>query len=827
MLYQTGCSDKFGNKYDIEIITNNSVSQTVQLTCGGDPVTITTQSDSLFAPIKSRSMSLNIVVTQFYPDLYTPVSRGARIRLYNATTSECLFNGYVTPCQYNQSYSSNLDTITLECVDALSTCKDYKWEGENRNYSFFDIIMSILRTAGYTGTESNRAKLWVPESYEIENGADSELLKNLWCSGSNFYQDDEAHTGWTEYEILEEIMQFMGWTMTPYGNDIIITDATMTATQEIQKYTVYNIYNGSVAQNYSDNVERITINDIVAPGTPNITLDNIYNKIEISDNLYEIDTIAPDIFDDDTHISVTEEALYEGNDMLNITRWTKTERKKFLWWTTSEHEEITGYDYQTICRLDPSSGWKHNYYRIADLKNTNSTALSNSNGRGYTDPNPGSGWDGWTNGPINREINTHGCLIQHHAYRPEEGKNNLPSSLDWEDLLTFFVTGPSLTNFSMGLTPNFERPVLEYTINEEVNWRAPSGISWITIKGDLLYQYNGAKYGEKNKSVLTIVNDEAKYYFTAPVTQATDISGQKYCSCVRQYSANSNDYGTGFKCWKMRLAIGEYWWNGDTKMWEWYNPNITGTEPYFYISYNNNPSDRGEEYMSAFEWMSPVPNTDFTDKVGEQAYCIPLDAAHGAPASGKLRLIIYTPALIPDDIRTLFQSVFPNSFSDISWKDLPPVIYCKDFEVGYVYTDTNVWYKQHTDKNESDLVYVGRIDDSYVQDFDQLEFKLNTAQQDRPISRSYVLQGSTAGSLEYLTKMRHIYHVDAREQEHNICDKYMDHYSDRKIVYKCNAHGYMDPRARYKYTQLSDKFVLDSQEWNLQQNNNTIKLIEF
>lgn len=816
MLYTTSCSDKFGSQYDINIITNGSTSSEVKLTCAGDPVNISMVSDSLFAPIKSRSMTLEIVTTEFYPDLYTPQSRGASIRLYNRTSGKCMFNGYVTPCQYDQNYS-NLDTITLECVDALSTCKDYKWEGPNENMSFYSIINTILYSAGY---RNHSNKLWVPESYTMVRP-----LEKLWCSGSNFYDDDDAHTGWTQYEIIEEIMQFMGWSMIPDGYNVYIVDAAMTANLENQFYMIYDIGSTTSTTSYAA-VERVTINEIETPGTPNISIDNIYNRIEISDNLYEIDTVAPDIFDDDTHISVTEESLYEGNDTLNVTRWTSTQTKKFLWWTTSKKTDITGYDYQTLCRLNPNSGWKHYYYRIADLMN-DPDPLPNDDGLGYTDPNPGSAWEEWTAGVINRKINTHGCLVQHHAYRPEEGKNNLPSSLDWEDILTFFVTGPTTSNFRLADITHFEQPVLEYDIDEEVNWRPATGTSWITIKGDLLYQYSGAKYGDKKKNTVTVVNDKAKYYTTCPVIQAVDISGQKYVSVYRDYDTYKDiSYGKGYKCWKMQLRIGTKYWNGTN--WvnytgDWRNANA----PYFYINYNNGPADRDDEYVSAFEWMSIVPNTDFTDKVGEQAYCIPLDSEHDAPLSGDLQLIVYTPSLIPEEARTIFTSLYPNEFNDISWKDLPPVVYCKGFELGYVYTDTNVWYKQHTTQSDSDLTYVAYIDDNYVQDFDTLEFKLNTAQNDRPISRSYVLYETTQGDKNYLTNMQHKTKITAREQEHNICDRYIDHYSERKIIYKCNVRGYMDPRVRYNYTQLSDKFILDSQEWNLRSNNSTLKLIQY
>ena len=96
----------------------------------------------------------------------------------------------------------------------------------------------------------------------------------------------------------------------------------------------------------------------MAGGESKIDIDDIYNKIEISDNLYEIEDICTDIFDDANHISVMDEI----GGSVDGSQWVKTETKYFLWWVTSQTQDITGYDYQTICRLNSDSGWRHRYF---------------------------------------------------------------------------------------------------------------------------------------------------------------------------------------------------------------------------------------------------------------------------------------------------------------------------------------------------------------------------------------------------------------------------------------------------------------------------------
>lgn len=813
MTFYSSFSDVNGKRYDIEI-TSATLGDDVDLVMGASPVTISTSSDRLFAPIKSRSATLNIVTKKWYLDLYEPSSRGTSVKIYEYDSTQpnnvgkVIFRGYLTPCSYDQEWTY-LDTIALEAVDAVSTTKDYKWQNNGQYNSFFDILIGILKSAGYRGC------MYAPRAFSKINNQSvtKDVLDALYTSSTNFLDDNAERTPWTEYEVLEEVIKFLGWSLVPDGDDVWLVDYRAENAGTVT-YSVYDIQTGleQTAVSSSANPTEITLSN-TAPGTTQISIDDIYNKIEISDNLYNIEDISQDIFDDGIHISITDEKGLGADG----SKWTNTETKTFLWWTTSQTTTITGYDYQTICRLNPSSGWTHHYYKHTDL-----TELPNENGQGYYYPESDSVY---TVGKINKYCNTHGCLVQHYAHRKNEGKNNLPASIDWTDILTFFVANDTTPNFNALNCDMFEKPVLEYNIGESINWKPATGTSWITIKGDLFYQYNGAKYGEKGKATLNIVNTDKHFYTTAPVDKAVDISDQKYCSLVRKNT--SEDYGKGFEMWKMKLQIGDKYWNGN--VW-------TTTPSTFYVRYNNNPDGTNDEYIPAFEWMSTVNNKNFKDKVGVDAYCIPIAATDSsAPAFGVMKLTLYTPALIPNDLLPLFKSIYKDSYVDCSWINLPPCIFCKDFEVGYVYTDTNVWWNNHEDNNDNDKVYIGYIDDNYVNDFDAIEFKINTALQDKPISRSFV---TTSGG--YLATMKHKQGNESKAQEYNVIDEYLDHHSERRVIFEHNMHEYFKPNEKFSKTQYYDAdlgqmadtdfdgtLMIDTQSWDIRDNNNRIKFIEF
>jgi len=798
----------------------------IDLTFGESPCIITSESDGIFSPIKSRSCTIELMTDSWLFDLYSPTAKGCVVTVSKGLTT--VFYGYLTPNSYDQSYTY-IDNISLEAVDAVSVLKEFKYSTVSTIPTYqkvIDIIVRLLNEAGYGGM------LYIPNSYTGYNGtSNSGTINNIYVSEANFFDDDDEHTPWTQYDVLEELMRFLGWSLCPYGDDVYCVDYKMVKNSNNISYSSYEISTGIRANaNLSLNAIQVINKDAYASGEPTLSMDEVYNKIEISDNLYEIEDIAPDVFEDENHISVNEEVPF----YLDSRKWVTTTTKKHWLRPDEVSSSVTGYTYQTICRVKPTTNWKHHFYRMSTITTSGTpTEVINQNGKNYYDGDIGSAY---TSAPVNHYCNTHGCLIQHFAYRKNDGFI-LPTSLDWEDYLTFFVTNDKVnTNGSINyqLLKKLELPVLEYTVPEEVMFKPGSGKSWITIKGDLFYQYN-AKVGNNN---MHIINTTDHLYTTAPVEKSSDIDTKEYLDFVHnrvwgfdrgllgiwntlfeQAGIPLPEFGKGFEMWKMKVQLGNKYWNGTS----W-----TTTESTFYIPYGNNPSSSDmNEYIPAFGWASLVPNTDYTDKVGEQAYCIPISATDiNAPSFGELKVTIYTPLLMPKIIFDLFDALGGDTIDFVpnTWTDLPPVIYCKDFEIGYVYTDDNIWFSQHnSNKTQSDdVIFTNVINDDYVKDFPSLELKINTQQYNKPISRSFITSDTT-----YITSLKHRHSTASKEQEKNLIDLYYDHYSEPKRIYECNLHQYLLPYAKLTTTALGGTYMVDSQEFDLKANNTRIKLIEY
>ena len=203
-------------QYKVEIITNGISSAETNITLGTDPVTITTESDGLFSPIKSRSCTINIVSDDFYFDMYASAAKQNEVLIYQYKNDDwyIIFEGYVTPGVYDQDWQS-LSTIEIECCDKISVLQyfkyqylDYTGKGEQQVY-LFDLLKKCIEVAGY-----RNINIFYPDKSLINtaNSQDIPVLTSATVSEANLFDDDDEHTPWTYEEIhinMQQILRYM------------------------------------------------------------------------------------------------------------------------------------------------------------------------------------------------------------------------------------------------------------------------------------------------------------------------------------------------------------------------------------------------------------------------------------------------------------------------------------------------------------------------------------------------------------------------------------------------------------------------------------------
>ena len=776
--YFHGLENHSNYQYSVSLITQNDDNDITNIKLAGQsPVIISTESDGIFAPIKASGCTITLVTDEMIPDLYSPENQGVYVEVKNDSLNEILFQGFLSPCVYSQPYAKSLDTLELEAVSCLSTLKNIPYDKVSNTKtikSVQEVLYNIFEQCGYSGN-----------LYYMYDSLGITLLSDLQLSESNFFDDSAEKEAWTCYEVLEQICLFFGWSAVPYKNNIYLIDyETLQKTDSY--YTWRKIIDSTTSQVSILNNNLITITkDDYAGSDTNISLDEVYNKVSLNDSIYEIEEITTDIWDTDS------------KQLINVAR-TGLGSERFIHYHKGKLDK-TWLIYWTKYIFNSNANWKEHYYSVDDFTevSTYQNGVENYNYGPYD----------WCNGWGNT-INA-----MPERYWIFDDYASLTSSIDSKEVIAFNeITYKRANNFhsasdvSTYFNSVYNCPVLVYEFPEEIQWKALDGSSFICFKGDLWWQCDHTSPGDDGGTTRVWDDD----FFTCyPYDGVTTLAGE-YNRYTR--SKNNVDYNKGWAMLTAKLQISDKYWDGST----W-----TTTETTFDIYYHKEmmaTSGNDDEVLSYGAWQHPVYNTVvtgndiiYTDKeklIGEDCLAIPINDS----VYGKLKFTLYPPK----------QAYVIYFWQDYDYTRICPVVYMKGLELSYKYIPNNYNLINIDEfESDSDIIYTNVINENYVTDFDEIELKINTAAENKPISRSYIMD-SSSDYIVNLTKNN-----VTKRQEHNLVNMYYDHYNTKKKIYESTIHDYLNPGSPVQTTATEGNFIIDTQSYDVKLNHNTIKLIEY
>ena len=202
----------------------------------GSPVTVSCQAEDSFGVLLSQSASVTIECSGLQDELFVTNCRYAPVivtrRVLQGKDAEVMFAGYIAPLTFQQPYNEEYDTLTLNCIDALSAMKysayrrigsrgrSYKTvKGEARYRSFGEILTEAL-------DDSLRPLRVLAQLAGIDVRADGDCLGGLsdydgskTLSGGNIFEEvgvnellmiggSEDGT-WTNDEVVSEVLRYL------------------------------------------------------------------------------------------------------------------------------------------------------------------------------------------------------------------------------------------------------------------------------------------------------------------------------------------------------------------------------------------------------------------------------------------------------------------------------------------------------------------------------------------------------------------------------------------------------------------------------------------
>ena len=292
-----------------------SDSSDFQVYFSSDAVEVTTESpEDTFQPIIKHSATVNLL-TKTYIGQYFWSESPIDIKVEIFRNSEIIFSGFVTQGSYSQSYADAYDELNISCVDYLSVLEFYNYADISNNYDLyktsaanisFQKIFNNLLIKGLDFYFGQKSCLYYDQS------KDSILLKNnifndIEFSELNFLGDDEDSVD-TKEDVLSKILTYLNLHIIQLGKDYLIFDWDYINNVSEGNTTYIDLWHRPqtftksliTSPDYPELIKRFHYSS----NSTNLTIADVYNKIQVNCKLDSPDDAIVSPFDDEITIKI-------------------------------------------------------------------------------------------------------------------------------------------------------------------------------------------------------------------------------------------------------------------------------------------------------------------------------------------------------------------------------------------------------------------------------------------------------------------------------------------------------------------------------------------
>lgn len=278
------------------------------------------ESEMLYTPIKGQGATVSIVnngTTDFKFDLFSIYPTQTKVVLKRTDTNKVVWVGFADCQIYDNQYEGEHDILQLECVGGLSALKNIAYTPvgvEKGNVSMLDVMLNcLLKINCYSELNVSRA-------VKLTQSDNGNILEQLYINEGNFFKErkDEKQTdnelAFTCYDVIEAICRYMNYTAVADGDKLYLIDYDNIRNGNNQ-YTTYDLSGPTLSSTAVTIADNVTLQASMYQGSNNnISLDNVYSKVSVTDNLYTFDNALPELFN------------YQATNITAADDWTKEDR---------------------------------------------------------------------------------------------------------------------------------------------------------------------------------------------------------------------------------------------------------------------------------------------------------------------------------------------------------------------------------------------------------------------------------------------------------------------------------------------------------------------
>lgn len=795
------------SKYTAEFTSINNIDYKIEITSktgtanktvilGESPFVVTaSDNDSIYEPVKTTGATITILTRDLPTDVYSGSSLGTSVKVTSG--SDVIWTGYLTPCAYSQGFDNPLEELELECVDGLSVLQEIPYSTPAQDIeTFMTVVFNCL-------TKSKCFKyLYVNDTVQFSSNETINIMEKLRVSSQNFYEekdydaqpDDEV--AWPCFDVLTEVMRYMGYTMTCHGQDVYVIDYDSVAKNRT-RYFRYDISGSNIGSSTVVNLSHShkIVGSSYAETGNQIELSEIFNKLVITDDFYKIDSVMKGI-----------------DDPKNLTNITHTYDTTLMQWVTSnsrfkESGVYTVYGETFFCTITKNNSgdlffvvgkfFKNSMLTTYHYSHNNNTLLNES---GFNPMQYTKLWDG------------KGAIYVGYYIAPiDSGKyntwhNNTNGGREWagQSQTTQLKRFAELT--AIANIPNIKLSYYILCLNQDTNH----------IEHDKVRQYPFFKITKSIPTIfggvdgyLMIVGEFCRHHeFNTPFPQGGKARRQHHRE--RKQSVYKNE---GY-FWA-QLKWGDMYWKAEgsyNQQGSWVN-----TPAQFKIFYGDPAKDMNiDTYLD--KWLPFYSNSHLWG-VENNGYYIPVPS--GQNLQGSIELTVYSNKDSKGKWARAGHSDRSNSYNGYK----PNVVVFKSLDITVNYADGTLL----DDSFDEDTCYCNEVTEfDNINEADDMDFKICTFDNKTP-SYSTVDYLDSTGKSQYLDQTYNIATGMSLRQEEHYITKFISQYQEPRVQYNCNLKADIGftPYSLIEYNQLSGKkFIIDSYTTDYRFNKTELLIVE-
>lgn len=268
------------------------------LTLGVPPVVVSMPSgEHKHCGFKTTQCVVNILTDVPMVDLYAQKATDVRLTVNNVTHAGVVFDGYVLPFVFDQSYTGKADMFSVNAVDVLTARKGVKYQNETgwsapqpwgTDRTAHEIVTGIAARAGiYRVVEHLNFNGTTDKMQD-----DSPL--NVKVAQAGFLQD-----GVSELDALSAICKFFGYTACLRGDTLWLYDEYCLLNAADGKRTNCNVYvMGRLEQHFYDDPLTMMYDTVVGDVVRNdisVTIERAYDGVQITADGSDVSMLLPNV----------------------------------------------------------------------------------------------------------------------------------------------------------------------------------------------------------------------------------------------------------------------------------------------------------------------------------------------------------------------------------------------------------------------------------------------------------------------------------------------------------------------------------------------------